>query len=144
MCSNSEGSGTILCGEGVRTAKMLIQPPPLNFHSLVMSVYAKTTLGVALTTTLDEMKQRHLVSDELSEKVMRQFELSLREAFAEKVSSHPVKFRYKVDSYRFFENMWNFTLTNANFHLGAESVQSDRLTVVAIDDEKVASYLSQQ
>jgi transcription initiation factor TFIIA small subunit len=102
-----------------------------------MAFYRKTTLGLALTESLDELVSSGNISQPLSEAILKQFDQSFRQAFPEKVSTQPVKFRYKVDSYRFLDHVWTFQLANATFHIGADSVQTDKLKVVATDDEKV-------
>eukprot|EP01127_Copromyxa_protea_P000859 TRINITY_DN10769_c0_g1_i1.p1 TRINITY_DN10769_c0_g1~~TRINITY_DN10769_c0_g1_i1.p1 ORF type:complete len:108 (-),score=18.26 TRINITY_DN10769_c0_g1_i1:42-365(-) len=102
-----------------------------------MTFYRKTTLGLALTEALDELLATGNVSQPLSESILRQFDSSFAAAFSEKVSSQPVKFRYKVYSYRFLDHVWTFELANTTFHIGADSVQTDKLKIIATDDEKV-------
>lgn len=122
---------------GERNVKTLGFIFQLFFMLSRMAIYRKTTLGLALTDTLDEMVSTGNISDALMESVLKQFDKSFREAFADKVNSSPVKFRYKVDSYRFLDHVWTFHLTNVTFHLGADSVQTDKLKIVAIDEEKM-------
>lgn len=39
-----------------------------------MSIYRKTTLGDCLTDTLEELKNNNVLSEELAEKVLAQFD----------------------------------------------------------------------
>eukprot|EP01126_Amoeba_proteus_P064452 TRINITY_DN9030_c0_g1_i1.p1 TRINITY_DN9030_c0_g1~~TRINITY_DN9030_c0_g1_i1.p1 ORF type:complete len:121 (+),score=30.05 TRINITY_DN9030_c0_g1_i1:51-365(+) len=102
-----------------------------------MTFYRKTTLGIALSEGLDEMIRQEQISEQLATKVLAQFDQSFYSAF-EKVPQQQVKFKYKMKLYRFCDFVWTFVLENPSFQIGTESVQCDRLKVVAIDETKVS------
>jgi transcription initiation factor TFIIA small subunit len=52
-----------------------------------MSIYRKTTLGDCLTDTLEELKNNNVLSEELAEKVLAQFDKSFAEALSARVKS---------------------------------------------------------
>eukprot|EP01132_Coremiostelium_polycephalum_P009738 gene9738-11959_t len=100
-----------------------------NFYEL----YRRSTVGEALTDTLDELIQNKLISQTLYEKILTQFDKSINEALANTVKSKAT-FKGSLHTYRFCDNVWTFILENAEFKTeNDKSIKVDRVKIVACD-----------
>ncbi|XVE55633.1 hypothetical protein DITRI_Ditri03aG0174300 [Diplodiscus trichospermus] len=77
-------------------------------------LYRRSTIGMCLTETLDEMVSSGTLSPELAIQVLVQFDKSMTEALESQVKSK-VTIKGHLHTYRFCDNVWTFILQGASF-----------------------------
>ncbi|KAK2659966.1 hypothetical protein Ddye_006499 [Dipteronia dyeriana] len=77
-------------------------------------LYRRSTIGMCLTDTLDEMVQNGTLTPELAIQVLVQFDKSMTEALETQVKSK-VTIKGHLHTYRFCDNVWTFILQDAVF-----------------------------
>ncbi|KAH7524791.1 hypothetical protein FEM48_Zijuj06G0156600 [Ziziphus jujuba var. spinosa] len=121
-------------------------------------LYRRSTIGMCLTETLDEMVQNGTLSPELAIQVLVQFDKSMTEALESQVKSK-VSIKYTVDvtsehdslakrflisdtltnghlhTYRFCDNVWTFILQDARFKNEESEEAVKRVKIVACDSK---------
>ncbi|EFA79276.1 transcription initiation factor IIA gamma chain [Heterostelium album PN500] len=95
-------------------------------------LYRRSTIGEALTDTLDELVTNQYISQQLYDKVLLQFDKSINEALADTVKSK-ASFKGDLHTYRFCDNVWTFILENAEFKTENETIKVDNVKIVACD-----------
>ncbi|KAG8368472.1 hypothetical protein BUALT_Bualt15G0049000 [Buddleja alternifolia] len=97
-------------------------------------LYRRSTIGMCLTETLDQMVSGGILSPELAIQVLIQFDKSMTEALESEVKSK-VSIKGHLHTYRFCDNVWTFILQNAQFKSeeGQETVES--VKIVACDSK---------
>jgi len=95
-------------------------------------IYRKSTLGVCLTESLDELVTNSSISPELAIRVLKQFDASINEALHTKVKSK-MSFKGHLHTYRFVDNVWTLILENVNFKIDNETISTDKVKIVACD-----------
>ncbi|XP_061359369.1 transcription initiation factor IIA subunit 2-like [Gastrolobium bilobum] len=97
-------------------------------------LYRRSTTGMCLTETLDEMVQNGTLSPEHAIQVLVQFDKSMTEALETQVKS---KFSIKghLHTYRFCDNVWTFILQNALFKNEDSQENVGRVKIVACDSK---------
>ncbi|KIH46092.1 Transcription initiation factor IIA, gamma subunit, helical domain protein [Ancylostoma duodenale] len=79
-------------------------------------MYRETTLGVALTHTLDEFVEEGMISRALAAKVLAAFDANINKALAFKVKNK-VQFKsQKLLAYRYCDNVWTIIMKGVEFH----------------------------
>ncbi|KAK5580748.1 hypothetical protein RB653_000772 [Dictyostelium firmibasis] len=100
-----------------------------NYYEL----YRKSTIGEALTDTLEELLINQYISNSLYQKILTQFDKTINEALSNTVKAKTT-FKGNLHTYRFCDNVWTFILDNAQFKTEAnEIVRVDRVKIVACD-----------
>ncbi|GAM23620.1 hypothetical protein SAMD00019534_067950, partial [Acytostelium subglobosum LB1] len=95
-------------------------------------LYRKSTIGEALTDTLDDMANNNYISQQLYDKVVLQFDKSINEALANTVRNKAT-FKGDLHTYRFCDSVWTFILENAEFKTDNEVIKVDNVKIVACD-----------
>ncbi|XP_028782640.1 transcription initiation factor IIA subunit 2 isoform X2 [Neltuma alba] len=97
-------------------------------------LYRRSTIGMCLTETLDEMVQSGTLSPEIAIQVLVQFDKSMTEALETNVKSK-VSMQGHLHTYRFCDNVWTFILQDAV--LKNEDCQENvgRVKIVACDSK---------
>ncbi|CAA3008581.1 transcription initiation factor IIA subunit 2 [Olea europaea var. sylvestris] len=97
-------------------------------------LYRRSTIGMCLTETLDEMVSSGVLSPELAIQVLVQFDKSMTEALENLVKSK-VSIKGHLHTYRFCDNVWTFILQNAQ--LKSEDFQEmvGHVKIVACDSK---------
>ncbi|PIM99708.1 Transcription initiation factor IIA, gamma subunit [Handroanthus impetiginosus] len=97
-------------------------------------LYRRSTIGMCLTETLDQMVSGGVLSPELAIQVLIQFDKSMTEALEHEVKSK-VSIKGHLHTYRFCDNVWTFILQNAmlKYDEGVENVES--VKIVACDSK---------
>ncbi|KAM7520859.1 hypothetical protein LguiB_019821 [Lonicera macranthoides] len=124
-------------------------------------LYRRSTIGMCLTETLDEMVSNGILSPELAIQVLVQFDKSMTEALESQVKSKVsikdqgngevlAAMRYKVaevtegkvkflkghlHTYRFCDNVWTFILQDAHFKSDEIQETVGRVKIVACDSK---------
>lgn len=99
-------------------------------------LYRRSTLGMTLTDSLDEMVTNGKLTPTVAMKVLAQFDKCMNEAL--KNVKTKTTFKGDLHSYRFCDNVWTFVLNDATFDavgLGGqkESILVKSVKIVACD-----------
>ncbi|PWZ10906.1 Transcription initiation factor IIA subunit 2 [Zea mays] len=126
-------------------------------------LYRRSTIGMCLTETLDEMVSNGTLSPELAIQVLVQFDKSMTDALENQVKSKVTvkvwlspalpllcfgfmrvgnRFRFSrcgknghLHTYRFCDNVWTFILTDASFKNEEATEQVGKVKIVACDSK---------
>ncbi|KAI8902716.1 transcription initiation factor IIA, gamma subunit-domain-containing protein [Globomyces pollinis-pini] len=93
-------------------------------------LYRESSLGKALTDTLDELIQESLLDPQTAMKVLSQFDISISEALHSRVRSRAT-LKGHLHTYRFCDDVWTFVVDKADFRFDNEMVQAEKVKVVA-------------
>uniref|UniRef100_A0A0K0DIT1 Transcription initiation factor IIA subunit 2 n=1 Tax=Angiostrongylus cantonensis TaxID=6313 RepID=A0A0K0DIT1_ANGCA len=98
-------------------------------------MYRETTLGTALSRTLDEFVEEGLITRPLAMKVLTTFDKNINKALAFRVKN---KVQFKADklvTYRYCDNVWTFVIDGIEFRDIHRSIDRtvDRVKIVACD-----------
>ncbi|RYC55660.1 hypothetical protein CHU98_g10546 [Xylaria longipes] len=98
-----------------------------NFYEL----YRRSSIGGALTDTLDDLITQNNIDPQLAMKVLANFDRAIAEVLQEKVRSR-LTFKASLDTYRFCDEVWTFQLKNVAFKMdnGGSTVQADRVKIL--------------
>ncbi|KAG6533626.1 hypothetical protein ZIOFF_003051 [Zingiber officinale] len=105
-------------------------------------LYRRSSIGMCLTETLDEMVSTGALSPELAIQVLMQFDKcaditsfqSMTEALETQVKSK-VTIKGHLHTYRFCDNVWTFILQDATFKSDELNDQARRVKIVACDSK---------
>ncbi|KAF2583734.1 hypothetical protein F2Q70_00035019, partial [Brassica cretica] len=97
-------------------------------------LYRRSTIGMCLTETLDEMVQSGTLSPELAIQVLVQFDKSMTEALESQVKTK-VSIKGHLHTYRFCDNVWTFILQDAMFKNDDRQENVSRVKIVACDSK---------
>ncbi|XP_051132443.1 transcription initiation factor IIA subunit 2-like [Andrographis paniculata] len=97
-------------------------------------LYRRSTIGMCLTETLDQMVSGGILSPALAIKVLIQFDQSVTEVIDNEAKSK-ISIKGHLHTYRYCDNVWTFLLQNAQLKSeeGQETVES--LKIVACDSK---------
>ncbi|KNC98953.1 transcription initiation factor IIA subunit gamma [Spizellomyces punctatus DAOM BR117] len=94
-------------------------------------LYRRSSLGMALTDTLDELITESHIDPQIAMKVLAQFDLTIAEALHNRVKAKAA-IKGHLHVYRFCDDVWTFIVDRPTFKLeGSETVHADRIKVVA-------------
>ncbi|GAW18617.1 hypothetical protein ANO14919_080960 [Xylariales sp. No.14919] len=99
-----------------------------NFYEL----YRRSSIGGALTDTLDDLITQDNIDPQLAMKVLANFDRAIAEVLQDKVRSR-LSFKGSLDTYRFCDEVWTFQLKNVNFKMenGGQLVTAERVKIVS-------------
>ncbi|CAN4095294.1 Transcription initiation factor IIA subunit 2 [Capsicum baccatum] len=97
-------------------------------------LYRRSTIGMCLTETLDEMVSNGILSPEHAIQVLVQFDKSMTEALETQVKSK-VTIKGHLHTYRFCDNVWTFILQDAVFKSEECQETVNRVKIVACDSK---------
>ncbi|KAL5202918.1 hypothetical protein ABZP36_013870 [Zizania latifolia] len=97
-------------------------------------LYRRSTIGMCLTETLDEMVSSGTLSPELAIQVLVQFDKSMTEALENQVKSKVIV-KGHLHTYRFCDNVWTFILTEASFKNEETTERVGKVKIVACDSK---------
>eukprot|EP00842_Homolaphlyctis_polyrhiza_P001989 jgi/Hompol1/2791/HPOL_000383-RA len=90
-------------------------------------LYRRSSLGIALTDTLDELIQ----DGHIEPQTALRFDTSFAEALSKQVRSK-ASMKGHLHTYRFCDDVWTFIVDeNPNFRFDNENVQANRVKIVA-------------
>ncbi|KAJ9567616.1 hypothetical protein OSB04_003582 [Centaurea solstitialis] len=93
-------------------------------------LYRRSTIGMCLTETLDEMVSNGVLSPELAIQVLVQFDKSMTEALDSQVKSK-VSIKGHLHTYRFCDNVWTFIVQDAIFKYDETQENVGQVKIVA-------------
>ncbi|XP_075520819.1 transcription initiation factor IIA subunit 2-like [Primulina tabacum] len=97
-------------------------------------LYRRSTIGMCLTETLDQMVSGGILSPELAIQVLIQFDKSMTDALETEVKSK-VSIKGHLHTYRFCDNVWTFILQNAQLKCDEGQEIVDSVKIVACDSK---------
>ncbi|KAI9836421.1 MAG: Transcription initiation factor IIA small chain (TFIIA 13.5 kDa subunit) [Sarea resinae] len=103
-----------------------------NYYEL----YRRSSLGLALTDTLDDLISARRMEPQLAMKILANFDRSISEVLADKVKAR-LNFKGHLDTYRFCDEVWTFLIKDINFKLDNQStVHAERVKIVSCSSRR--------
>ncbi|XP_057526740.1 transcription initiation factor IIA subunit 2-like [Amaranthus tricolor] len=97
-------------------------------------LYRRSTIGMCLTETLDEMVGNGTLHPDYAIQVLVQFDKSMTEALETEVKTK-VTIKGHLHTYRFCDNVWTFILQDASFKCEDLQENVSRVKIVACDSK---------
>ncbi|KAJ7096608.1 transcription initiation factor IIA, gamma subunit, helical domain-containing protein [Mycena belliarum] len=93
--------------------------------------YRGSSIGMALTDSLDELITSGAITPQLAMKVLQQFDKSLADTLVKQVKAK-TQLKGHLKTYRLCDDVWTFIVKQATFKLeGNDSVSSPRIKIIA-------------
>ncbi|PQE03798.1 putative TFIIA subunit [transcription initiation factor] protein [Rutstroemia sp. NJR-2017a BBW] len=98
---------------------------------------AQSSIGMALTDTLDDLIKDRRIEPQLAMKILVNFDRSITEALADKVKAR-LTFKGHLDTYRFCDEVWTFLIKDVTFKMenSSQSVVADKVKIVSCNSKK--------
>ncbi|KAL7752316.1 Transcription initiation factor IIA subunit 2 [Sorochytrium milnesiophthora] len=93
-------------------------------------LYRQCTLGTCLSDALDELIQTAQIQPQLALRVMEHYDKAISDALANRVQAK-CSFKAHLHTYRFCDEVWTFVIKDAMFRFENESVNADKIKIVA-------------
>ncbi|KAI9717205.1 MAG: Transcription initiation factor IIA small chain (TFIIA 13.5 kDa subunit) [Chrysothrix sp. TS-e1954] len=99
-------------------------------------LYRNSSIGTALTDTLDDLISDNQLEPQLAMKVIANFDKAFSEIIAEKVKSR-LSFKGHLDVYRFCDDVWTFLIKDVLFKLDNQAaLKADKVKIVSCTNKK--------
>ncbi|CDH57140.1 transcription initiation factor iia small chain [Lichtheimia corymbifera JMRC:FSU:9682] len=98
-------------------------------------LYRRSSIGMALTDSLDELIQSGHINPQLAMRVLTTFDKSISEALSQLVRNKAT-IKGHLHTYRFCDDIWTFIVENPNFKFEQESVTADKIKIVACNAKR--------
>ncbi|KFA63076.1 hypothetical protein S40285_08429 [Stachybotrys chlorohalonatus IBT 40285] len=100
-------------------------------------LYRRSSIGLALTDTLDDLISDERINPQLAMKILGTFDQAITESL-QKIVKHKLQFKGNLDTYRFCDEVWTFLIKNVTFKLdnGNQAVQADKVKIVSCNAKK--------
>ncbi|KAK5017715.1 Transcription initiation factor IIA subunit 2 [Cryomyces antarcticus] len=100
-------------------------------------LYRRSSIGIALSDTLDDMISSRRIEPQLALRIMQHFDKAFTEVVAEKVKQR-MSFKGHLDTYRFCDEVWTFIIKDINFKLdnNSNTVHADRVKIVSCSSKR--------
>ncbi|KAM3065764.1 Transcription initiation factor IIA subunit 2 [Clarireedia jacksonii] len=100
-------------------------------------IYRRSSIGMALTDTLDDLIKDRRIEPQLAMKILVNFDRSITEALADKVKAR-LTFKGHLDTYRFCDEVWTFLIKDVTFKMenSSQSVVADKVKIVSCNSKK--------
>jgi len=93
--------------------------------------YRGSSIGMALTDSLDELITSGQITPQLAMKVLQQFDKSLTDTMVRGVKAK-TQLKGHLHTYRLCDDVWTFIVKNPNFKMeGGEVVAAQRIKIIA-------------
>ncbi|CAO2654813.1 Nn.00g115460.m01.CDS01 [Neocucurbitaria sp. VM-36] len=93
-------------------------------------LYRRSSLGGALTDTLDNLITERRIEPQLAMKILINFDKAVADVLSDKVKSR-LTFKGHLDTYRFCDDVWTFIIKDINFKLdNTNQVHADRVKIL--------------
>ncbi|KAH9908639.1 transcription initiation factor IIA gamma chain [Xylariomycetidae sp. FL2044] len=95
-------------------------------------LYRRSSVGTALTDTLDDLITDNRIDPQLAMKILANFDRAITEVLQDKVRSR-LTFKGSLDTYRFCDEVWTFQLKNVTFKMenGGQVVSAEKVKIVS-------------
>ncbi|KAI7874369.1 transcription initiation factor IIA, gamma subunit [Lichtheimia hyalospora FSU 10163] len=104
-------------------------------NSQFYELYRRSSIGMALTDSLDELIQSGHINPQLAMRVLTTFDKSISEALSQLVRNKAT-IKGHLHTYRFCDDIWTFIVENPNFKFEQESVTADKIKIVACNAKR--------
>ncbi|KAF2458943.1 transcription initiation factor IIA, gamma subunit-domain-containing protein [Lineolata rhizophorae] len=106
---------------------------PKQYYEL----YRQTSVGQALTDTLDDLISERRIEPQLAMKILANFDKAVADVIADKVKSR-MSFKGHLDTYRFCDDVWTFIIKDINFKLdnNVQPIHADQIKIVSCNARK--------
>ncbi|KAL1605757.1 Transcription initiation factor IIA subunit 2 [Nothophoma quercina] len=99
-------------------------------------LYRRSSLGGALTDTLDNLITERRIEPQLAMKILANFDKAVADVLADKVKAR-LTFKGHLDTYRFCDDVWTFIIKDINFKLdNTNQVHADRVKIVSCNTKR--------
>ncbi|KAF2829463.1 transcription initiation factor IIA, gamma subunit [Ophiobolus disseminans] len=99
-------------------------------------LYRRSSLGGALTDTLDSLITERRIEPQLAMKILINFDKAVADGLSEKVKQR-LSFKGHLDTYRFCDDVWTFIIKDINFKLdNSNQVHADRVKIVSCNTKR--------
>ncbi|ORZ25301.1 transcription initiation factor IIA, gamma subunit, helical domain-domain-containing protein [Absidia repens] len=98
-------------------------------------LYRRSSIGMALTDSLDELIQSGHLNPQLAMRVLTTFDKSISEGLAQLVRNRAV-IKGHLHTYRFCDDVWTFIIENPNFKFDQNTLSSDKVKIVACNAKR--------
>ncbi|KAF2230178.1 transcription initiation factor IIA gamma chain [Viridothelium virens] len=99
-------------------------------------LYRRSTLGVTLLDSLDELITARRIEPQLAMKILSNFDKCMSEVLADRVKSR-LSFKGHLDTYRFCDDVWTFVIKDINFKLDNQStIHAEKVKIVSCNNKK--------
>ncbi|EKD20047.1 hypothetical protein LZ554_004701 [Drepanopeziza brunnea f. sp. 'monogermtubi'] len=107
--------------------------PGQSFYEL----YRRSSIGMALTDTLDDLISDRRIEPQLAMKILANFDRSITEVLADKVKAR-LTFKGHLDTYRFCDEVWTFLIKDVTFKMenSSQTVQADKVKIVSCNSKR--------
>ncbi|KAJ7686187.1 transcription initiation factor IIA, gamma subunit, helical domain-containing protein [Mycena rosella] len=93
--------------------------------------YRGSSIGMALTDSLDELITSGAITPQLAMKVLQQFDKSLADTMVKQVKAKTA-LKGHLKTYRLCDDVWTFIVKQASFKMeGNETVVTPRIKIIA-------------
>ncbi|KZF19376.1 transcription initiation factor IIA, gamma subunit [Xylona heveae TC161] len=104
--------------------------------SAYYELYRRSSIGLALTDTLDDLISARRMEPQLAMKILANFDRSITEVLADKVKAR-LSFKGHLDTYRFCDEVWTFLIKDVNFKLdNQQQVHADKVKIVSCNSKR--------
>ncbi|SPN99574.1 probable TFIIA subunit [transcription initiation factor] [Cephalotrichum gorgonifer] len=100
-------------------------------------LYRRSSLGMALTDTLDDLISDERINPQLAMKILGTFDQAITEALQKQVKAR-LTFKGSLDTYRFCDEVWTFLIRNVVFKMdgSSQTVSADKVKIVSCNAKK--------
>lgn len=99
-------------------------------------LYRRSSLGGALTDTLDSLITERRIEPQLAMKILVNFDKAVAEVLADKVKAR-LTFKGHLDTYRFCDEVWTFIIKDINFKLdNTNTIQAEKVKIVSCNTKR--------
>ncbi|KAJ3531012.1 hypothetical protein NM208_g9069 [Fusarium decemcellulare] len=93
-------------------------------------LYRRSSIGLALTDTLDDLISDERINPQLAMKILGNFDQAITEALQKNVKAR-LQFKGSLDTYRFCDEVWTFLIKNVTFKMdsGSQSVTANKVKI---------------
>ncbi|TAQ87541.1 hypothetical protein B7494_g4120 [Chlorociboria aeruginascens] len=100
-------------------------------------LYRRSSIGMALTDTLDDLISERRIEPQLAMKILANFDRSITEVLADKVKAR-LSFKGHLDTYRFCDEVWTFLIKDVTFKMenSSQTIQADKVKIATSSTPK--------
>ncbi|KAL3427399.1 transcription initiation factor iia small chain [Phlyctema vagabunda] len=100
-------------------------------------LYRRSSIGMALTDTLDDLISERRIEPQLAMKILANFDRSITEVLSDKVKAR-LTFKGHLDTYRFCDEVWTFLIKDVTFKMenSSQTVQADKVKIVSCNSKR--------
>lgn len=99
-------------------------------------LYRNSSIGTALTDTLDDLISDNLIEPQLAMRIVANFDKAFTENISEKVKSR-LSFKGHLATYRFCDDVWTFLIKDVNFKLDNQApLKAEKVKIVSCTNKK--------